>query len=87
MKTKAQKWGNSLAVRIPRGVVEEVGLKPHDALTIEVKKGRIVLVPVVPAGKTGPIPRYRLEDLVKKITPRNRYKEVDFGPPVGREVL
>jgi len=84
MKTKAQKWGNSLAVRIPRGVVEEVGLKPHDALTIEVKKGRIVLVPV---GKTGPIPRYHLEDLVKKITPRNRYKEVDFGPPVGREVL
>ncbi len=84
MKTKAQKWGNSLAVRIPRNVVQEIGLHPNDALTIEVQKGRIVLVP---AEKGGRVPRYRLEDLVKKITPKNRYKEVDFGRPVGREVL
>jgi len=84
MKTKAQKWGNSLAVRIPRNVVQEIGLKPQDALTIEVQKGRIVLVPTE---KTGKIPHYRLEELVKKITPKNRYQEVDFGPPVGREVL
>lgn len=83
MKTKAQKWGNSLAVRIPRNVVQEIGLKPQDDLTIEVQKGRIVLVP---AEKVGKIPHYRLEDLVKKITRKNRYKEVDFGPPVGREV-
>ncbi len=84
MKTKAQKWGNSLAVRIPRNVVQEIGLKPQDTLTIEVQKGRIVLVP---AEKAGEIPRYRLEDLVKKITRKNRYEAVDFGPPVGREVL
>jgi antitoxin MazE len=83
VKTKAQKWGNSLAVRIPRNVVQEIGLKPQDALTIEVQKGRIVLVPMEKAGK---IPHYRLEDLVKKITRKNRYKEVDFGAPVGREI-
>ena len=83
MKTKAQKWGNSLAVRIPRNVVQEIGLKPQDDLTIEVQKGRIVLVP---AKKVSKIPHYRLEDLVKKITRKNRYKEVDFGAPVGREI-
>lgn len=83
MKTKAQKWGNSLAVRIPRNVVQEIGLKPQDALTIEVQKGRIVLVPAEKAGK---IPHYRLEDLLKGAKKRMRHPEVDFGPPVGREV-
>ena len=58
-------------------------LSPRTPLTIEVQKGRIVLVP---AEKVGKIPHYRLEDLVKKITRKNRYKEVDFGPPVGREI-
>lgn len=83
MKTKAQKWGNSLAVRIPRGVAQEVGLKPDDSLTIEVRKGRIVLVPAKPSSR---IPHYRLEDLMKGAKKRNRHPEVDFGPPVGREV-
>ena len=58
-------------------------LSPRTTLTIEVQKGRIVLVP---AKKVSKIPHYRLEDLVKKITRKNRYKEVDFGPPVGREI-
>jgi antitoxin component of MazEF toxin-antitoxin module len=30
---------------------------------------------------------YRLKDLVKDITPANRHDEIDFGPPVGRELL
>jgi antitoxin MazE len=81
MKTKAQKWGNSLAVRVPRGIAEDVGLKPEDSLEVEVVKGRIVLTPIAPRPT-----RYRLDDLVKKITPKNRYKEEDFGKPIGREV-
>lgn len=31
-------------------------------------------------------PRYRLEDLLKQVTKRNRHPEIDWGPPVGREV-
>jgi antitoxin MazE len=30
---------------------------------------------------------YRLEDLVKRMTPRNVHKEFDFGGSVGREAL
>jgi antitoxin component of MazEF toxin-antitoxin module len=30
---------------------------------------------------------YSLKDLVKKITPANRHEEIDFGQPVGRELL
>jgi antitoxin MazE len=81
MKTKAQKWGNSLAVRVPRGIAEEADIKPEDALEIEVVQGKIVLTPA----KTKPV-RYKLDELVKKISPKNRYRETDFGKRVGREV-
>lgn len=80
MKTKTQKWGNSLAVRVPRGIAEEAGLKPEDSLEIEVVKGKIVLTPTAPAAG-----RYELKDLVKKISRKNLYKEQDFGKPEGRE--
>ncbi|MBI3575106.1 MAG: AbrB/MazE/SpoVT family DNA-binding domain-containing protein [Gammaproteobacteria bacterium] len=83
MKAKLWKLDNSSVVRIPRSIAQKVGLRPGDALTIEVREGRIVLVP---PGKTGPIPYYRLEDLLKGVTRRTRHAEIDFGPPVGREV-
>jgi antitoxin MazE len=82
MKTKAQKWGNSLAVRVPRGIAETAGIRPEDALEMEVVKGKIVLTPVANRSR----PKYRLADLVKRITAKNRYAEEDFGAPVGREV-
>ncbi len=82
MKTKAQKWGNSLAVRVPRDVAQEVGLHPEDALEVEVVKGKIVLTPTNRRAPT----RYNLGALVKKISPRNRYREITFGKPEGREV-
>lgn len=82
MKTKAQKWGNSLAVRVPRGVAEKAGLNPDDALEVEVVRGKIVFTPAAKDKR----PKYRLADLVRKITSKNRYKEADFGAPVGREV-
>jgi len=81
MKTKAQKWGNSLAVRVPSDVAQEIGLHPDDVLEIEVVKGKIVLTP---ASRRTPA-RYDLGALVKRINPRNRYREIDFGKPQGRE--
>lgn len=79
MKTTAQKWGNSLAVRVPKSVATQVGLKPQDHLEIEVQDGNVVLKPLVRR-------TYRLDDLVKGITPHNRHSEVDTGTPVGREI-
>lgn len=81
MKTKAQKWGNSLAVRVPRDIVQQAGIHPDDALEVEVVQGKIVLTPEKSAPR-----RYDLGALVKKISPRNRYREVSFGKPRGREV-
>ena len=79
MKTTAQKWGNSLAIRVPKSVAIQVGLKAQDALDIEVQDGNVVLKPHLQRV-------YRLEDLIKQITPKNMHGEIDTGIPVGREI-
>jgi len=80
MKTIAQKWGNSLAIRVPKRVAEEAGLREKDAVEIEVREGALVVRPHLRRV-------YRLEDLLKHITPRNVHEEADFGAPIGREAL
>ena len=82
MKTKAQKWGNSLAVRVPRDIAREAGVHADDTLDVEIARGKIVLTPTARPGPT----RYDLGSLVKKISSRNRYRETDFGKPQGNEV-
>ncbi|MDR4466870.1 MAG: AbrB/MazE/SpoVT family DNA-binding domain-containing protein [Nitrospira sp.] len=69
MKTTAQKWGNSLAIRIPKGVAVQVELKAQDDLEIEVQDGNVVLKP-------HPQRVYRLDDLVKRITSKNVHGEI-----------
>jgi len=80
MQTTAQKWGNSLAIRIPKRLAEEAGLREKDCVEIEVEEGTLVVRPQ-------PRRAYRLKDLVKGITPRNRHDAIDVGEPVGREAL
>lgn len=79
MKTTAQKWGNSLAIRVPKSVAVQVGLKAQDDLEIEVQDGNVVLKPQLRRV-------YRLDDLVKRITSKNLHSEIDTGAPVGREI-
>jgi len=79
VKTKAQKWGNSLAVRLPRPVAQQAGIKPDDPLEIQVSKGRVVLIPAMAT-------EYRLGDLLKKVTKKNIHRETDWGKPRGKEM-
>jgi antitoxin MazE len=78
MKTRVQKWGNSLALRIPRPFAEESNLREDSAVDISVRNGRIVVVPIAE-------PEPSLEELVAKITPRNRHSETETGDAVGNE--
>ena len=75
MKTTAQKWGNSLAVRVPKGIAQQAGLKVSDDLDIEVKKGALILKPHLQR-------MYRREDLLKRMTPQNVHDEIGFGGPL-----
>lgn len=80
MLAKAQKWGNSLAVRIPKLIAEDAGIHESDQLDIAVVEGCVVLTP-------RRLPCYRLEDLLQGITGDNLHGEADFGSPVGNEAL
>lgn len=78
MQTKVQKWGNSYAVRLPRAVVRDSGLREGEPLEIEASGRQIRLRR---ASRKG----YRLEELVRGIRKANRHEEADFGTPQGRE--
>ena len=77
MTTQVAKWGNSLALRLPKSVAVEARVSEGDDVEVTVKDGTIV---ISPARR-----RYRIEELVKGITVKNRHPETDWGPPVGRE--
>lgn len=77
-KTRLARWGNSLAVRIPSSVVGTARLREGDELKLAVsKEGAIVMRPARR--------KYRLDELLSKITPGNRHEETDWGLRVGKE--
>jgi len=73
------KWGNSLAVRIPKPLAEEAGLREGDAIVIEASGGQIEV------RRKDRVPT--LKELVAQITPANRYDEISAGPVRGQETI
>ncbi|MBV8517487.1 MAG: AbrB/MazE/SpoVT family DNA-binding domain-containing protein [Acidobacteria bacterium] len=78
MKARIQKWGDSLALRIPKPFAEEAGLGEDSTVDVTVRNGNLVVVAVEEPHET-------LETLVARITPENRHDETDMGKPVGNE--
>lgn len=64
MITKIQKWGNSLAVRIPQAVAKETQLCVGETVKLAYQNGQIVITPVRQQ-------RYKLADLLKDVRPHN----------------
>jgi antitoxin MazE len=77
MPSQIVKWGNSLAVRIPKPVAERAGVQEGDLIVIEAAKGQISLrrKQLVPT----------LQELVSQINPENRYDEIADGPARSKE--
>lgn len=81
MKIEFLKWGNSLALRVPKAFAQEVGASEGRRADLTVKDGALVVKVARPKGRR----RYSLEQLVDAITPENRHGEADWGPPRGNE--
>ena len=79
MQTKVQKWGNSLAVRIPKALAEEAGLEQGKAVAIRCVDGALRI-------ETRKRKRYDLEELLASVPDDYDEGEWDTGPPVGSEV-
>ncbi len=80
MNGYVRKWGNSAAVRIPAVTLAAAGIRPNDRVEVREEAGRIV---IEKAEAAEPI---TLEWLLEAITPENTHGEVDFGPPVKKEI-
>lgn len=78
MRTRVQKWGNSLAVRIPRSFAGQIGLQQDSAVDLQIVEGKVVIEPV-----TGD--EYSLDELLSGVTSENRHGEIDSGPAFGAE--
>ncbi len=79
MRTRIQKWGNSLAFRIPKSFATEVGLQKETSVDVSLADGKLVITPVAK-------PKLTLEQLLRKITKRNLHHEVDIGIAIGKEM-
>ena len=79
MHVRVQKWGNSLAVRIPKPLAEDAEVKEGTVLNLAVSEGTVVATPVQQR-------KWSLKQLLAKVNKKNLHAEVDFGPSVGREI-
>lgn len=79
VKTRIQKWGNSLALRIPKSFAAEAHLAQDSLVEVSLVDGKLVVAPVHEV-------RFTLEGLLAGVTEENLHHEFDTGHPVGREV-
>lgn len=79
MQTKIKKWGNSLALRIPKLLALDANLKLNKLVDLSIDKGSIVITPISEK-------EYSLEKLLEGVTKDNLHGEFDTGAPVGKEI-
>ncbi len=80
MTSRVQKWGNSLAVRIPKPFADEMGIGPNSSVLMMIKEGALVIVP----DREG---EWSLDALLAGVTDDNIHAEWETGGPEGRERL
>jgi antitoxin MazE len=79
MKTRVQKWGNSLALRIPKAFAVDAGLCENAPVDLSLVNGAIVVRPLPPTPPS-------LDEFLRGITDENLHGEWDTGPALGKEV-
>jgi antitoxin MazE len=81
MKVKIQKWGNSLAVRIPKSFAVQTEIEQDSTVDLSILEGNIIVKPEKRK------PKLSLEELLRGVSAENLHGEVDSGEPVGKEVF
>jgi antitoxin MazE len=78
MKLKIQKWGNSLALRIPKALAVEANVESGSTVDLSLSNGELKIKPIEDQ-------EYSLEELLSGITADNIHHEVSTGIPQGKE--
>ena len=80
MSTTVQKWGNSLGIRIPKSVAEQVSFREGTQVEFEAGHGTLTLRPQRRR-------RYTLAGLLAKAKGPSPHRALDRGGPSGKELL
>jgi len=78
LRLQVRKWGNSLALRIPKPFAQDAAVKEGTLVDVSLSEGKLVVAPVRKKTLT-------LKQLLTKVHRGNLHVEVDSGPPAGRE--
>ena len=79
MVLKLTKWGNSLGIRIPKNVIEQIKLQEGDELDISTEANKLILTPKIKK-------KYSLEELLEGMGEEHLHSEIDWGNPEGAEL-
>lgn len=79
MQTKITKWGNSLALRIPKAFALNANLRQNELVDLSIEKEKIIITPINEK-------EYSLKELLDKVTESNLHGEFDTGEPIGEEI-
>ena len=79
MRTKIKKWGNSLALRIPKSFALNANLRQDELVDISIEKEKIIITPI---GQK----EYSLDELLEGVSEDNLHGEFDTGVSVGKEI-
>ena len=77
MRSEIAKWGNSLALRLPKSLAAGAGFSEGTPVELSAQNGKLIIALARP--------KYLLADLLAQITPDTRHDEVDWGAPKGSE--
>jgi antitoxin MazE len=83
MTTTVQKWGNSLGIRVPKAVAEQVDLKTGSRIQFDVHDGVLTIRPLRQRRRS----KYKLSELLAKWQGPYPHKGLFDDPPVGRELI
>jgi antitoxin MazE len=79
MQIQISRWGNSLGLRLPRALAQQIGVSEGQKVNVIADGSRLVVEPVTP--------RYRLEDMIANMTPEAMRAAFDWGDDVGGEIV
>jgi antitoxin MazE len=78
MQTQIKKWGNSLALRIPKSFALNANLRQDELVDLSIDKEKIIITPI---GE-----EYTLDELLERVSENNLHSEFDTGAPIGKEI-
>lgn len=81
MRAQVSKWGNSLAIRLPKAAAASLNVREGQAVDLTIEGEAVVI--------RSSRPRYSIEELVAQMRPANEPESFDDlnSPPVGQELL